>query len=135
MDIIHAHLYAISAGIVLMNMCVTAGVLWHNTRTRPMRKHHAAIYTTLACVQIALGCAFHMYWFSEVATSTAAHAELQRFTTCALMLVAIAPAIGQTLYLNDYTQQYPRFITPRHTGRAHTQSPFHPQRYFGEFAG
>lgn len=135
MGIIHTHPYAISAGIALINMCVVAGVFWHNTRTQPMRGHHAVIYTVLACIQITLGCAFHMYWFSKVATSAATHAELQRFATCALMFVAITPAIGQTLYLNDYTQQYPRCITPRRTIHVHPQGPFHPQRYFGEFAG
>ena len=132
--IIHDYPYLTSASITLVNTCITAVILWHSTRTPSLRKYHTLIYITLSCAQILLACMFHMYWFDAVATSIAAYAQFQRFAACALMLIAITPAVGHTFYLNDYTQRYTSLILPRHTYNTPTQGPFDPQQYFGKIA-
>lgn len=133
-DIIHAYPYLTSASITLINTCITAIVLLYDKHTQNIHKCHTVIYIALSCAQVLLACAFHMYWFDAVATSVAVHAETQRFTACALMLIAVAPAVGQTLYLNDYAQRYTSLIPPRPTRNSRAQGPFAPKSYFGEIA-
>ena len=134
MDIIHAYPYLTSASITLINTCITAIVLLYDKHTQNIHKRHTVIYIALSCAQVLLACAFHMYWFDAVAASMAAYAQFQRFAACALMLIAITPAVGHTLYLNDYTQRYTSLILPRHTYNTPTQGPFDPQQYFGKIA-